>query len=445
MEAETKTEAEDETPVDSKEKRSKDKDEDKSERRRKRREVAEEEEERVEGEVVGEYVPGSLTSFLVGGGDVAPETGANKGKKKKKKTEEEVEVGVTEDLFSRKDAVAIAPAKWTSTTTAAAAPPTANEKDSSEEKKGESTRKDDDDDDEDHAEDHARTEEEEAATLFVSNVPTNPALNSTTAKLRKALRKHFAQYGKVQRVRLRSVGVALSDKAKVEPGSDFRDVRRVGAVKTSLDSRLTTCNAYVVFATPAERDKAKEEADGSVFQDHHLRVDAVREGTTVFDRKRTVFLGNVDFFASEEDVRRHVDGLVPNVVQSVRVIRDTATNLGKGFAYVLLKERENVDAVIKAVDGSVLVVAAPTAPGDGPDKDARTRRKNKSQSPERRLRASRCERSKTQAKFVSKSRREARKESDELKATKFGHAVARVASRTRASFKPGPRGPALRR
>ncbi len=37
-----------------------------------------------------------------------------------------------------------------------------------------------------------------------------------------------------------------------------------------------------------------------------------------------------------------VDALAADAVQSVRIIRDRATNVGKGFAYVAFKEREHV-------------------------------------------------------------------------------------------------------
>jgi nucleolar protein 12 len=48
-----------------------------------------------------------------------------------------------------------------------------------------------------------------------------------------------------------------------------------------------------------------------------------------------VFVGNLAFEASEEELRKHVESLGVRV-ESVRIVRDAKTNLGKGFGYVLL-------------------------------------------------------------------------------------------------------------
>ena len=67
--------------------------------------------------------------------------------------------------------------------------------------------------------------------------------------------------------------------------------------------------------------------------------------------RRTCFIGGLDFAESEEKLRTWVettltkergepdadDELETRWVERVRIVRDKATGLGKGFAYVLLK------------------------------------------------------------------------------------------------------------
>ncbi|KAJ1933178.1 Nucleolar protein 12, partial [Linderina pennispora] len=69
------------------------------------------------------------------------------------------------------------------------------------------------------------------------------------------------------------------------------------------------------------------------------------------DMKRSVFIGNLDFEAEEEDLWRHFGTC--GSVENVRVVRDATTNLGKGFAYVQFVDRATVDLALK-LDGSLL-------------------------------------------------------------------------------------------
>ena len=58
-----------------------------------------------------------------------------------------------------------------------------------------------------------------------------------------------------------------------------------------------------------------------------------------YDHKRTVFVGNLPYGATEEALRGAMGG---EAVEAVRIVRDRATQAGKGIGYVLFRERAAV-------------------------------------------------------------------------------------------------------
>jgi nucleolar protein 12 len=62
------------------------------------------------------------------------------------------------------------------------------------------------------------------------------------------------------------------------------------------------------------------------------------------DQSKAVFLGNVKFNEQEDNIRRHFEKC--GSITDVRLVRDTATGMGKGFGYVNFA---TTDAVEKAV------------------------------------------------------------------------------------------------
>ncbi|KAJ1944891.1 Nucleolar protein 12, partial [Linderina macrospora] len=173
-----------------------------------------------------------------------------------------------------------------------------------------------------------------ARTVFFGNL-TVAAI--TDKKVYNEFRALCQQFGKLTSVRFRSIS--------------FSDMlpRKIAFIQGKFHSDRQVCNAYVEFAEKEAVEKCVT-MNGNIFHDHHLRVDMASNEKT-HDMKRSVFVGNLDFEAEEEELWRHFGGC--GAVENVRVVRDAKTNLGKGFAYVQFVDRASVDLALK-LEGSTL-------------------------------------------------------------------------------------------
>jgi nucleolar protein 12 len=194
--------------------------------------------------------------------------------------------------------------------------------------------------------------EKASRTVFLANVSTL-AISSKTAK--KTLLAHMGSFleslpaplegkpaHKVESIRFRSTayaGTALPKKAAF--------------VKKDLMAATTkSTNAYVVYSTAFAAREAVKKLNGTMVLERHLRVDGVAHPAKT-DHRRCVFVGNLGFVDDEsmldqggENERKRSkipsdieEGLwrqfgKAGVVESVRVVRDEKTRVGKGFAYV---------------------------------------------------------------------------------------------------------------
>lgn len=79
-----------------------------------------------------------------------------------------------------------------------------------------------------------------------------------------------------------------------------------------------------------------------LFRGRHLRVDLANGEGSSKDPKLSVFIGNLPFTATEEGLRTWVAPAVDggnDSITNVRLVRDKATNRGKGIAYVAFRVR----------------------------------------------------------------------------------------------------------
>jgi nucleolar protein 12 len=124
------------------------------------------------------------------------------------------------------------------------------------------------------AENQDITKEREARSIFVGNVPHS----ITTKKLRKL----FEKFGAVESVRLRC-----------PPLADPRVPKKVAVIRRDFHPDRNSMHAFVRFV---DRESARNALvfNGTVFEDHHIRVD-MAAGKEEHDQKKAVFLGNVPF------------------------------------------------------------------------------------------------------------------------------------------------------
>lgn len=192
--------------------------------------------------------------------------------------------------------------------------------------------------------------EKAARTVFLGNVATE-AISSKSAK--KELMKHLASVldkdasppQKIESLRFRSVAFSAGSMPK----------RAAYITKALMDATTKSTNAYAVFSDPAAARKVVAELNGTEILGRHIRVDSVAHPSPM-NHRSCVFVGNLGFVDDETVLNRKADGetvekkrnKVPSdieeglwrtfgtqgKVENVRVIRDSKTRVGKGFAYV---------------------------------------------------------------------------------------------------------------
>ncbi|KAL8768685.1 MAG: hypothetical protein Q9209_005103 [Squamulea sp. 1 TL-2023] len=207
--------------------------------------------------------------------------------------------------------------------------------------------------------------EKSTRTVFLGNVSTS-CIKSKTAK--KALMDHLMSF---------SHSLPVSDKAHKIDSIRFRSTPFVSGVgpkkaayakKELMDTTTKSTNAYAVYTTPLAAREAVKRLNGTTVLDRHLLVDSIAHPRKT-DHRRCVFVGNLGFVDDDSQInamkaeqgdqkprkRKEPSDIEEGLwrqfsnagsVESVRVVRDANTRVGKGFAYV---QFENENAVEKAL------------------------------------------------------------------------------------------------
>lgn len=176
-------------------------------------------------------------------------------------------------------------------------------------------------------------------TVFVGNLPLRTK--------RKVLIKEFAAFGEIESVRIRSV-----------PLVDTKLSRRGAVLQGKVNGLVDNVHAYIVFKDE-QSARAALSHNMALFGGNHIRVDMacpprkkLRGEGPLYDRKRTVFVGNLPFDVKDEEVYQAFCSSSGSEgdVEAIRVIRDPSSSLGKGIAYVLFKTREAANSVARKRD-----------------------------------------------------------------------------------------------
>lgn len=162
------------------------------------------------------------------------------------------------------------------------------------------------------------TDPRENRTVFVGNLPATVT--------RRKLRQLFSQHGKVASVRLRSIVV---EKGKLP----VKVAKRQQKQMTS-----STVNGYVVFEEEEQAEKALS-LNGTSFSGRHIRVDLAGRAKD-HTHKRSVFVGGLPYSTDDEELREVFTKF--GEVESVRVVREPRTGLGKGFGFVTFADESGV-------------------------------------------------------------------------------------------------------
>ncbi|KAG6542341.1 hypothetical protein Mapa_016267 [Marchantia paleacea] len=174
-------------------------------------------------------------------------------------------------------------------------------------------------------------------TIFVGNIPVNVKAKHLSAE--------FSQYGAVESARLRSVPIV-----------DVKMPRRAAVITGNLNENRTSLNGYIVFKEEASAQAALAH-NMKEFAGKHLRVDLAGSYSSgvEYDRKRSIFVGNLPFDAEDEDLITLFQGNTPELeVEAVRVVRDPQTSAGKGFGFVCFKTKMGAESALDKRDFTLL-------------------------------------------------------------------------------------------
>ena len=167
----------------------------------------------------------------------------------------------------------------------------------------------------------------DSRTVFVGNIPSTCT--------RKQILRLFKTCGKVESVRLRSL--------QIKEGKLPKKV----AIRTHKQlTEESVFNAYVVFSSEEDAENSLK-LNSTLLNGRHLRVDLVakKESTKLKEIHLSIFVGNLPFTADEEKLRSCFGDC--GDVESVRIIRDAKTGIGKGFGFVTFSDKSGVMFAVK--------------------------------------------------------------------------------------------------
>ncbi|KPA86233.1 putative RNA binding protein [Leptomonas pyrrhocoris] len=175
-------------------------------------------------------------------------------------------------------------------------------------------------------------EEEDARTVFVGNLP------NTIQK--RDVEKIFKSCGSIDSVRVRCQTLEEPDEKHQNLGRAVRVLR--GEIKKDDKYSAT---AYVLFDA-AESIAPALDKNGLVFHNRHLVVTTMDVESRAYPPETSIFLGNVAYDTTEEDVWNFFQEHGVPDVKRVRLVRDRETGSCKGFGYVEFMHASSVGPAV---------------------------------------------------------------------------------------------------
>ncbi|KAL5238759.1 hypothetical protein ACI65C_006169 [Semiaphis heraclei] len=167
--------------------------------------------------------------------------------------------------------------------------------------------------------------EKESRTVFVGNVPVNIKMS--------AIKSLFKLFGEVETTRLRSVAV-----------KNLEVPKRVSIMKGDFHPQRDTANVYVRFKTIEQAQKALV-LNATQFEGHTIRVDMALNTGHKQNMKKGIFIGNLPYSIQEDEIWDYFKDCGP--ISAVRIVRDNATGVSKGFGYVDFETKESVELAMQ--------------------------------------------------------------------------------------------------
>ncbi|KAK3802691.1 hypothetical protein RRG08_001954 [Elysia crispata] len=172
--------------------------------------------------------------------------------------------------------------------------------------------------------DRIRDKRNDSRTIFIGNCPLSAD--------RKVLKSLFKEFGDIESIRFRCA-----------PPSDPNLPRRAIVITKSFHDQCKNYVAYIVYTEESAAKKALAR-NGYLLDGLHLRVD-ISTMSKKHDKKRSVFVGNLPFDVTEEDLYSHFEDC--GEIKNVRLVRDRRTSLGKGIGYVQFDSKDSVSLALK--------------------------------------------------------------------------------------------------
>uniref|UniRef100_A0A914I8P6 RRM domain-containing protein n=1 Tax=Globodera rostochiensis TaxID=31243 RepID=A0A914I8P6_GLORO len=158
----------------------------------------------------------------------------------------------------------------------------------------------------------------ESRTVFVGNAPSTST--------RRDIRKLFRSFGTIEAVYQRTLLQMTEKLTKLMQGKD-----------KTLKDRLKSTNFFVRFSSQEEAESAAKQMNGTNLDGHTIR--AILSNRHKFGQSFSIFLGNLPYAASDEQIRTHFAPCGPIV--AVRVLHNKCNGMGTGAAYVQFEQRES--------------------------------------------------------------------------------------------------------